>query len=78
MQGALFAAAAAAISLLTPIVRATPLLAWLPDPIEWYFRPTPGPTNFTLFPWAGFVFAGAAVGVVVDWLRPLDAPGASR
>ena len=46
-----------------------PLLAWLPDPIEWYFRPTPGRTNFTLFPWAGFVFAGAAVGVVIDGLQ---------
>ena len=66
----LFAAAAVAICLLTPIVRATPLLAWLPDPVEWYFRPSPGRTNFTLFPWAGFVFAGAAVGVVMDALRP--------
>ncbi len=46
-----------------------PQLAWLPDPIEWYFRPTPGRTNFTIFPWAGFVFAGAAVGVVVDRMR---------
>ena len=59
-------------------MRATPLLAWLPDPIEWYFRPSPGRTNFTLFPWAGFVFAGAAVGVVIDGLRPPNAPGASR
>lgn len=69
---ALFAAGAAAISLLTPIVRATPWLAWLPDPVEWYFRPTPGRTNFTLFPWAGFVFAGAALGVVLHGDRPPD------
>lgn len=62
----LFAAAAAGISLLTPLVRATPLLTWLPDPLEWYFRPSPGRTNFTLFPWAGFVFAGAAVGAVIN------------
>ena len=68
-RGVLFASVAAAISLLAPVVRATPLLNWLPDPIEWYFRPLPGRTNFTLFPWAGFVFAGAAVGVVVDALR---------
>lgn len=61
-----FAACAAAIALLTPIVRVTPALNWLPDPIEWYFRPTPGRTNFTLFPWAGFVFAGAVVGVVIN------------
>lgn len=69
---ALFAAGAAAISLLTPIVRATPWLAWLPDPVEWYFLPTPGRTNFTLFPWAGFVFAGAALGVVLHGDRPPD------
>ena len=58
----LFAAGAGAISLLTPIVRATPQLAWLPDPIEWYFRPSPGRTNFTLFPWAGFRVRGRGRG----------------
>ena len=70
VRGVLFATGAVAICLLTPIVRATPLLAWLPDPVEWYFRPTPGRTNFTLFPWAGFVFAGAAVGSAIDTLKP--------
>jgi len=65
----LFAAIAVAIAMSTPIVRTTPLLEWLPDPIEWYFRPTPGRTNFTLFPWAGFVFAGAAVGEAIDAAR---------
>ena len=69
VRGVLFAAGAVAVSLLTPIVRPMPQLAWLPDPVEWYFRPSPGRTNFTLFPWAGFVFAGAAVGVLVDGLR---------
>jgi uncharacterized membrane protein len=68
----LFAVLAAAISMLTPIVRGTPLLNWLPGPIEWYFRPYAGRTNFTLFPWAGFVFAGAAVGVVIDGVRMAD------
>src|SRR5688572_111240 len=71
-RGALFAMGACAISLLTPIVRTMPLLTWLPDPLEWYFRPTPGRTNFTLFPWAGFVFAGAAVGVAIDAFRPAE------
>jgi uncharacterized membrane protein len=61
----LFAAAATAVSLVTPLIREMPAVALLPDPIEWYFRPTPGRTNFTLFPWTGFVFAGAAVGVVL-------------
>jgi uncharacterized membrane protein len=68
-RGVLFAAAAVAICLASPVVRVTPLLAWLPDPVEWYLRPSPGRTNFTLFPWAGFVFAGAAVGEVIDGLR---------
>jgi uncharacterized membrane protein len=69
VRAGLFAALACALSLLTPVVRQTPLLDWLPDPVEWYLRPSPGRTNFTLFPWAGFVFAGAAVGVVIDRLR---------
>ena len=69
-RGVLFAAVAVAISLADADRPGhCRILAWLPDPIEWYFRPTPGRTNFTLFPWAGFVFAGAAVGVVVDGLR---------
>jgi uncharacterized membrane protein len=62
----LLSAIAVSISMVTPIVRTTWLLDWLPDPIEWYFRPTPGRTNFTLFPWSGFLFAGAAVGEVVN------------
>jgi uncharacterized membrane protein len=71
-RGVLFALGAAVMILLTPIIRVMPQLEWLPDPIEWYLRPTPGRTNFTLFPWAGFVFAGAAIGVVVDGLRPAE------
>lgn len=51
------------VALLTPAIRGASPLAWLPDPLEWYVRPTPGRTNFTLFPWAGFVFAGAVLGL---------------
>jgi uncharacterized membrane protein len=58
--------AAVGVAMLTPIVRETPLLAPLPDPIEWYFRPDPGRTTFTLFPWAGFVLAGSAIGLWLD------------
>ena len=65
-RASLFACVALAIALLTPLVRTTSWLNWLPDPIEWYFRPTPGRTNFTLFPWAGFLFAGAATGEFLD------------
>jgi uncharacterized membrane protein len=69
IRGVMFGVVGAALTLLTPIIRAMPELAWLPDPLQWYLRPTPGRTNFTLFPWAGFVFAGAAVGSVIDGLR---------
>jgi uncharacterized membrane protein len=68
-RGLLLAAIGVSIAMLSPIVRVTPALNWLPDPIEWYFRPSPTRTNFTLFPWAGFVFAGAVVGMVIDWMR---------
>lgn len=71
----LFAGIAGAIALSSPAVRAAPQLAWLPDPVEWYFRPLPGRANFTLFPWSGFVFAGAALGVVIDGMR---SPAKSR
>ncbi len=62
---ALFAAAALALTLLTPPVRGAAFLSAIPDPLEWYLRPTPGRTTFTLFPWAGFVFAGGFVGVLI-------------
>ena len=54
-----FALATLALTFLTPPVRATSILAVLPDSIEGYLRPRPGFTNFAFFPWAGFVFAGA-------------------
>jgi uncharacterized membrane protein len=59
-------AAACAFAFLTPLVRASTTLAALPDPLEWYFRPWAGRTTFTFFPWAGFVLAGAAAGVLLD------------
>jgi uncharacterized membrane protein len=60
---------AVAFTMLTPPVRAAAWLSPLPDPIEWYLRPYPGRTTFTLFPWAGFLFAGAALGVWLDRAR---------
>jgi uncharacterized membrane protein len=62
----LLAGATAAVAMITPIVRASPLVAALPDPVEWYLRPSPGHTNFTLLPWSGFVLAGAAAGVCLE------------
>lgn len=62
---ALFAVATTAIAMSTPLVRESPLLMPLPDAIEAYIRPLPGRTNFALFPWAGFVLAGAICGELV-------------
>lgn len=60
------AAGAAALTMATPAIREAAWLAPWPDPIEWYFRPDPGKGTFTLFPWAGFVLAGAVLGMVID------------
>jgi uncharacterized membrane protein len=58
-----------AVAMMTPIVRSSPLLSPLPDPIEWYIRPIPGRGTFTLFPWGGFLLAGAAIGLWLDSAR---------
>ena len=62
-------AAAAASTLLTPLVRTSAFVQALPGPIQWYIRPIPGRNNFTFFPWMGFVFAGAVVGVLLNRSR---------
>ncbi|MEO6212546.1 MAG: heparan-alpha-glucosaminide N-acetyltransferase domain-containing protein [Vicinamibacterales bacterium] len=68
-----FVAVALAISLLTPPIRATWIFDALPDWMEGYIRPRPGFTTFALFPWAGFVFAGACLGVLLDLARTRSA-----
>jgi uncharacterized membrane protein len=62
-------AATAVVSFATPIVRALAWPAALPDPLEAYIRPAGGYAAFTMFPWAGFLFAGAIVGELVDAMR---------
>jgi uncharacterized membrane protein len=75
-RGILLLSAALAVAFVTPFVHALSPLGGLPDPIEWYLRPPPGRTDtFMLFPWAGFLFAGAAVGV---WLQSSSSPIAQR
>jgi len=64
-----YAAIAAAIAMATPIVRAAPAVGQLPVWMQWYMRPSGDHTTFTLFPWAGFVFAGAAIGSLVASVR---------
>jgi uncharacterized membrane protein len=67
-----FAVTTVAISFLTPAIRAFSWLSVLPDPLEAYIRPVHGISNFVLFPWAAFVFAGALIGVVIDETRTGD------
>jgi uncharacterized membrane protein len=64
-QAVLYAALASATAMLTPIVRVSPLVGQLPLVLQWYIRPFADLTMFTVFPWAGFVFAGAACGVLI-------------
>lgn len=64
-----FAIAAASCALATPLVNAWTAISVLPDPIEWYLRPPAATTAFTLLPWAGFLFAGAACGVILEASR---------
>jgi uncharacterized membrane protein len=64
-----FAAAALAITLTTPLLRTSTLVGQLPPFLQWYIRATPGKNNFQIFPWAGFVFAGAFVGVLLERAR---------
>jgi len=67
----LFAASAAAIALVTPLVRSLDL-SGLPDSLAAYITPVAGLSNFVFFPWLGFVFAGASLGVLVDGLSTED------
>jgi uncharacterized membrane protein len=59
-----FAALAIAFTSVTPLVR---MLTW-PDTVlfGWYIKPVPKMSVFTLFPWTGFVFAGALVGEILS------------
>jgi uncharacterized membrane protein len=68
----LFALATVAVTMGTPLVRETGMLTFLPDPIEAYIRPLPGRTNFALFPWAGFLLAGAIAGELVFAARAVS------
>lgn len=52
-----------------------PLRAWgwpavLPDPLEFYLRPQPNRTTFTLFPWMAFVPAGLVIGELLATAGP--------
>jgi len=65
MTFAIYAAFATGFAMLAPVVRVTTALDWLPIWVQWYIRPAGDNTTFTGFPWVGFVFAGAATGVLL-------------
>jgi uncharacterized membrane protein len=65
----LFAAVTTACTMLTPLIRTAAVVDRLPVWVQWYLRPAGELTVFTLFPWAGFVFAGGAVGVLLAQSR---------
>jgi uncharacterized membrane protein len=69
LQVAAYSGLAVTFAMLTPLVRASEGVDWLPLWLQWYVRPAGDYTTFTLFPWAGFVFAGAACGVVLAGAR---------
>jgi uncharacterized membrane protein len=64
-RAACYAAIAAGFAMATPVVRAADAVDALPIWLQWYVRPFGEFTIFTLFPWAGFVFAGGAVGALI-------------
>ncbi len=66
---AVLAGATIAVAVFTPAVWTTAWLSWMPDPLRWYLQPTPGHTNFTLLPSAGFLFAGVPAGLLIDRAR---------
>jgi uncharacterized membrane protein len=66
-RGAALMSAAAAVltAMAAPIVRTAAWVDSLPAVVQWYIRPAGEQTTFTLFPWAGFVFAGVAAGLLL-------------
>ena len=61
--------------MLTPVVRTMAAVDSLPVWVQWYVRPSGDHTTFTAFPWVGFVFAGAACGVLIASVSDLKAEG---
>lgn len=61
----LYGCLTAAIAMTAPLVRTMTAIDSLPIWMQWYLRPAAEHTTFTAFPWAGFVFAGAALGVLL-------------
>jgi uncharacterized membrane protein len=57
------------VAMMTPIIRGAQWVNALPRWGQWYVRPEADYTNFTMFPWVGFLLAGAAVGALIAAAR---------
>ena len=68
-RAALMLGGAVAVAMATPLVRESAFVGSLPSPVALYIRSAPGKSTFTLFPWAGFLLAGGAIGVWLDGAR---------
>jgi uncharacterized membrane protein len=64
-----YAVSAIALAMLTPVVRSAAWVSALPIWLQWYIRPAGEYTTFTGLPWAGFVFAGGALGALIAMAR---------
>src|SRR5262245_42695873 len=64
-----YSSLACVVSLITPLIRMWTVVDSLPLWTQWYLRPAGDYTTFTLFPWIGFVLAGAACGVLLAQAR---------
>ena len=60
------AALTAAVGMVTPAVHAAEWVNAVPLWLQWYIRPAGAQTTFTMLPWCGFLFAGAAVGMLLS------------
>ena len=76
LLGAIAAAVAATISLLTPLLWTAWRMRWLPWPIESYIDGVhnlgePQSWLFPIFPWSAFAFAGLAIGFLLfsNWAK---------
>jgi len=67
--------AATALAMATPLIRQAGWVSLLPTWLQWYLRPFGDHTTFTLLPWAGFVFAGAAYGSILGGATDRDSEG---
>ena len=70
-----YGAAATLTAMITPVVRQALFVNALPVWVQWYIRPSADYTTFTMFPWVGLVFAGAASGALLAAVADDDREG---